>query len=425
MPTPTRRTTGIPALPSRRRRRGPVALGAATALLTLAACAPANSTNAVESESALPASALVASAPLVAPRAAAATAVPSRTPSPTATVPAPTTPAPSTTPAEAGVPTTSTTAPSAVASGPATTPADSTTAKAAPATLATAPPPATKTPSTPVRPGTVTTSAAPVLFLGAVGDVATLTKSTGSTLAVHAYGNFQGSVPTGRMVTVNAQGLAWSTVASAAPGSQLYRDMVRWADTLKARGGTIHVAFGHEPELGSKSGLGSAAQYKAAYQKVVTVFRSRGATNVVWVFQATDWAYRTSSSAPNYAGRWYPGDAYVDVVGADAYNWHTCGEGLGRDVPLSTVAGGVLTFAKAHGKKASLPEFGANITVNRTKWLTDGFAWLKANRSTFVAAFYFQHLPTNTANSDCVWPLKAAAEYTTVRTAAAGTWTAP
>ncbi|MFD5213471.1 glycosyl hydrolase [Microbacterium sp. NPDC058345] len=259
---------------------------------------------------------------------------------------------------------------------------------------------------------TAATSPQTLVFGAVGGDFAPLDKAAGETVARHVYGNFQGSVPKGEMITVNAQNLSWRQISSVTSSSSLYQDIVRWADALKARGGTIELAFGHEPEASSKASRGTAEEYKQAYRKVVDIFNARGVNNVQWVLQMTDWSFRTSTTDRNYAGKWYPGDAYVDIIGADAYNWHTCGEGLGRDVPLSTVAGGVVTFAKAHGKKASLPEFAANKTVQRADWLREGYAWIKANKDVFVSAFYFNHPPTNPNNQDCSWPLSSSAEFT-------------
>lgn len=262
------------------------------------------------------------------------------------------------------------------------------------------------------------------LVFGAVGDVQSLDKAAGLTIARHTYGKFQTSVPTGEMITVNAQDMTWRQIAATAPGSTLHNHIVRWADTIKARGGAIQLAFGHEPEISSKKSLGTAEEFKSAYRKVVDIFNSRGVKNVQWVLQLTDWSFRTKTTEYNYAGKWYPGDAYVDIVGADAYNWHTCGEGLGRDVPLSTVAGGLVTFARERGKLASLPEFAANTSVKRDKWLRDGFAWMKSNRDVFVSAFYFNHPPTNPSNKDCSWPLATSAEKAAFAEIARDGWTA-
>ncbi|MBM6402074.1 glycosyl hydrolase [Phycicoccus sonneratiae] len=262
-----------------------------------------------------------------------------------------------------------------------------------------------------------------VLFFGGAGDVTALTKAAGQTVATHSYGNLQGSVPTGRMVTVNAQGIPWTSVSSAAPGSALHNDMIRWAKTIKARGGTILMSFGHEPEVSAKIKQGTATQYRAAYRKVVDVFRSQGVTNVQWVYQATAWSFRVKSTDRIAAANWYPGDDYIDVVGGDAYNWYTCGEGQNKDVPLSTIGSGVLAFAKAHGKKASLPEFAAHSASNRGAWLSAGYNWMKANKDYFVAAFYFNRPPTNASNADCVWTLKTSTELSTYKAIAADAWT--
>ncbi len=169
--------------------------------------------------------------------------------------------------------------------------------------------------------------------------------------------------------------------------------------------------FEHEPELPSKTSSGTAQDFINAYRRVVTIFRQQGVQNVSYTWQMTDWAFRTKSTDRNYAGKWYPGDAYVDDVGADAYNWNVCGPALGRWVELSTLFGPAVAFAKAHGKKASLPEFASHLGPLRAQWLNNAHAYLVANKSTVQAAFYFNHPPTNPANSDCRWPLSTSAEY--------------
>jgi hypothetical protein len=248
------------------------------------------------------------------------------------------------------------------------------------------------------------------IYWGAAGDVSTLSSKTGDALATHAYASFGGKVPTARMITVNAPG-TWASVAAVKPGSALYTDIVRWADTIKARGGNILLAYQHEPEVSAKTNLGGPEDFKAAYRKVISIFRQRGVTNVTYTWQMTAWAFRAPSTDRQYAAKWYPGDAYVDVVGADAYNWNTCGPSLGRWVELSTLTSPVVSFAKAHGKKAALPEFASNNSGNRAAWLDNAHTYLKANDPMIVAAFYFNRGPTNPANMDCDWALHTSAEY--------------
>lgn len=248
------------------------------------------------------------------------------------------------------------------------------------------------------------------IYVGAVGDVQTIINRTSRNIGVHTYGNFSGKVPEGRMVTVEANG-QWADIARTQPGSQLYNDMVRWTQTIKSRPEHILLAYQHEPEMNSKANRGSAQDYINAFRRVVTIFRQQGVTNVSYTWQMTDWAFRTSPSDRQYAAKWYPGDAYVDTVGADAYNWNTCGQGQGRWVELSSLFGPAVAFARAHGKKASLPEFASDVGPQRTQWLANAHNYLLENKRVIQAVFYFNHPPTNMANSDCRWNLSTSAEY--------------
>jgi hypothetical protein len=252
------------------------------------------------------------------------------------------------------------------------------------------------------------------VYWGVVGDLNVAQQRSGETLARHTYGIFSGKVPTDRMVTVRSEAATWQQVTSAAPGSTTYANIARWADTLKARRSPVLVAYHHEPELGGNRRYGNAPEFIAAYRRVVSIFRARGATNVSFVWQMTDWAFRTSSSDPQFAAKWYPGDKYVDVVGADAYNWYTCGHGRGRWMQLEALAGPMVSFAKAHGRKASLPEFGSVQDSRRPAWITEAGRWLKSQDATMVAAFYFHHKPTHAENAECTWPLSSASDFSAV-----------
>ncbi len=103
----------------------------------------------------------------------------------------------------------------------------------------------------------------------------------------------------------------------------------RWirsrAAAVRAVGKRVMINFHHEPE--DERGLnGTRADYRAAWRHIVTVFRNRGATNAVWVWALMGWTFDPhSAESPRW---WWPGRAYVDWIGADAYNWYPC-----RSVP--------------------------------------------------------------------------------------------
>ncbi len=248
------------------------------------------------------------------------------------------------------------------------------------------------------------------VILGAVGDPQGMAANTHAPMAWHAYAKFTGSVPDARLITVNSDA-RWQEVAHAQPGSALYASIVRWANTLKARPGFVSLAYGHEPEMVANMGKGNASDFAQAFRRVVTIMRSHGATNVKYVWQMTAWSFRAPASDRMSASKWYPGDYYVDIVAADAYNWYTCGHGRGRWVELSTLTDPVIAFARAHGKQTALAEFAATPDYKRAQWLRNAHQYLAAHKSDMAMAFYFHREPTHLKNIACHWPLKTAAEY--------------
>lgn len=239
----------------------------------------------------------------------------------------------------------------------------------------------------------------PIIF-GASGTVDELSRNVGASLAVHAYGKLSGGVPRGALVNMKPT-VNWRTVASARAGSSVYSDIARWADTLKSRGGMTMFIFHHEPEVHP---LGSPQEFIDAYRRVVTIFRERGVRNVEYTWNMTANAFRVSPGDRRYAGRYYPGDAYVDNVASDPYNWYDCGEGRGKWRSLNEVAGASLAFARSHGKSLVLAEWGSQSGPRRAQWLRDARDWFVANSSTIRAVFYFQ-TPLSRQRPGCRWRL--------------------
>jgi beta-mannanase len=267
----------------------------------------------------------------------------------------------------------------------------------------------------PALPAGAATPSTSKIYLGVAGDLQTMKSRTTSSLASHDYGYFTGKVPSGRMITVRFSDQSWRATANMTSGSAAYQHVVSWADTLKSRSGEVFLAFHHEPESSGSKKFGTAEDYKAAFRKIVTIFRARGANNVIFAWQMTGYAFRAAPGEYNYAATWYPGDQYVDVVGADPYNWYTCGHGRGRWQSLQTLVDPVLAFAKAHGKQVVLPEFASMRESRRPQWIKDAGTYMAAHDNQIAAAFYFNRRPTNSANSDCTWPLSTDADYAAFR----------
>lgn len=96
----------------------------------------------------------------------------------------------------------------------------------------------------------------------------------------------------------------------------------QWARAAAQWGNPFYLRFA--PEMNGNwfpwsAGMNgnTAADYVAAWRHVVTLFRSEGATNVSWV-----WCPNVDRGGMPF-GNLYPGDAYVDWLALDGYNWGT------------------------------------------------------------------------------------------------------
>ena len=257
---------------------------------------------------------------------------------------------------------------------------------------------------------TTPASAAPSTYIGVAGDHAGLSRSTGEPLALHSYSRFDRRVPANAdMITVKTSA-KWSQVAAARPGSALYEQIAQYARGVKALNRTVMVAYHHEPEAGGSRGFGTSQEFVAAYRQVVSIFNSVGATNVEWTWQMTAYSFRVRESDRRAAINWYPGDAYVDNVSADGYNWGSCDGHSGKWLSFASFTEPVVQFARAHGKKASLGEFGSVAGSQRAQWLRDAHQYVVANRDVISAAFYFQN-GSSGAGDTCNWLLQTSAEH--------------
>lgn len=133
------------------------------------------------------------------------------------------------------------------------------------------------------------------------------------------------SVKSNRM---NGTVIPWADIANAQPGTTLHNEMVAWADRMRAWAKPVYFAFNHEPEAGINRSKGTATDYINAFRAIRQVFRDRGATNTKFIWIMTDYSFFVGSQDRRDAAKWYPGDDYVDAMGADAYNWFTCREGI-------------------------------------------------------------------------------------------------
>jgi Glycosyl hydrolase family 26 len=137
------------------------------------------------------------------------------------------------------------------------------------------------------------------------------------------------------------------------------------AQAIKAWGHPMYLTFHHEPENDGK--FGSKADFIAAFRHIVTVFHNVGVRNVAFV-----WTLMGNSFINGTAGSWYPGNAYVDFVGSDTYNWYPGRKGT-KWRSFAQGVGPTVAFAKAHSKPVMVAEYGCQEDPNHAGRKGDWF----------------------------------------------------
>ncbi|MCU1360286.1 MAG: domain containing protein, partial [Ilumatobacteraceae bacterium] len=203
--------------------------------------------------------------------------------------------------------------------------------------------------------------------------------------------------------------IPWASLATAAPGSTLDTQMRTWARKVRDFGVPIYISFHHEPESAGTS-PGTSADFIAAWRHWVDIFREEGATNAKFMLINTDYSYEVATSDRRSAPKWYPGDAWVDAMAIDAYNWYTCRPS--SDNAWRTLANIVEPFRA----------FGAlhpTVDLWLTEWATGEdpangarkSQWIDQARALFATPAYSQfkgvsYFDSNAINPDfpnCLW----------------------
>ena len=152
----------------------------------------------------------------------------------------------------------------------------------------------------------------------------------------HHYYGWTDSFPTGLERWDIAHGripmISWSGTNLHAILSGGDDAMIRQrAEDVRALGAPVFLRWGWEmngnwsPDDGSHNNdpgtTDGPEKYVAAWRHIHDIFTAAGATNAVWVWSpnATD----VPAARWNHWTRYYPGNAYVDWVGVDGYNWGT------------------------------------------------------------------------------------------------------
>ena len=176
-----------------------------------------------------------------------------------------------------------------------------------------------------------------------------------------------------------------------------YDSMIRtWANQIKTFGSPVWMRFAHEmnsdwyPWAEGVNGNG-AGSYVAAYRHVHDVFAAAGVTNVTWVWNPNVVMDGVGSSLSSL----FPGNAYVDMVGIDGYNWGTS-TSWGTWQSASSVFGQTMTQVRAITSKGIVIGETASAEAGGSKatFIKDFFSFMKSNSD--IKAFVWFNIQKET-----------------------------
>jgi hypothetical protein len=150
--------------------------------------------------------------------------------------------------------------------------------------------------------------------------------------------------------------LSWRAIANG----KYDRYINSAATRVKAFNRPVFIAF--DAEFDTHKTKGTMADYKAAYRRVVNRFRAYNVTNVAWAWVSSGYL-GAGNAARIQAG--YPGDAYVDWVGWDPYNFYRCNGTTWKTFEQKVTPTYNWMKANGHGDKPFLlSEYGTQYDAN-------------------------------------------------------------
>jgi len=189
-----------------------------------------------------------------------------------------------------------------------------------------------------------------------------------------------------------------------------YDGMIRSrAVAVKNLGQKFFLRWGHEmngnwyPWSGASNGANAAATAKfiAAYRHIHDLFIASGATNALWVFCPN--VDSIPGDAWNQWPSYYPGDAYVDWMGFDGYNWGTVMT-TSTWQTFPAIAARIYAGLAAKGKPIMVPETAsAELGGDKAAWINQMLPALETTLPAVKALLWFE------MNKETDWRIESSA----------------
>ena len=218
-----------------------------------------------------------------------------------------------------------------------------------------------------------------------------------------------------RAMLADGTHVSWAEIGAAPAGSGLHATMVRWARAVKAYGHPVLFSFNQEPELNVNLQNGTASDFIAAWRQFVSIFRSEAVDNVRFLWVMTEHSFTLPSADRRAAAKWYPGDAWVDGLAIDVYNWFTCRPGVVNAwTSLQNLIEPFRQFGAAHpDKHLWLAEWGSvedpAVPGRKAQWVRDAQALFKLPAYAQFEGIAYFNKSYSTPEVQCAWSIESSA----------------
>ena len=220
------------------------------------------------------------------------------------------------------------------------------------------------------------------------------------------------SFPTWRESWDNDNGriplVSWGPVSTSQVTSGAHDALIRArADGVAALGHPVLLRWFSEMDSSTLAPqAGTPSQFIAAWRRIHGIFKNRGAGNVRWVWCPTAWGFVTGD-----AQMFYPGDAYVDWICSDGFNWAPGKQGASW-TRFEDIFRDFHTWGTSRGKPLMVGETGTEedtIPGRKAEWITDARDTIKGSMPGIRAFVYFDSLTDARSGGTFDWRVDTSA----------------
>ncbi len=201
--------------------------------------------------------------------------------------------------------------------------------------------------------------------------------------------------------------VAWREIATATPGTQIHDELMRWVRNIAAFDAPLRLTFHHEADIEPE--FGTPEDFVAAWQRLADLLADEAPdVPLAWVMTLF------TLNQPEVAESFWPGDAYVDWIAADAFNWFGC-----RGTPEAwrgpeLLLDPLVRFGEAHpGIPLMFAEIGSDEDPNdpgrKAAWFNELADLLAQEAYLGIDTIVFFH-NDHDAESTCDWWLDSSPE---------------